>query len=367
MGQSELKSTPLDRQHRDSGGKMVEFAGYSMPVHYRLGVKAEHLHTRSKVGLFDVSHMGQVRLRGDSADEQLEKLVPGDIQSLRIGKMRYTVFTNEKGGVLDDLIVTKADDHLYVVVNAATKIDDICLMEEALDCEIEILEDFALLALQGPHSEIALEKLVPGVKNLGFMEAAQFSLFGTVGMISRSGYTGEDGFEISITVNKVNEFAEKLLSQAEVEFIGLGARDSLRLEAGLCLYGQDLTTKITPVEAGLEWIINKRRRKDGGFPGYDIISRQLETGVKYRRVGILPEGRAPARGGTKLISHDGDKIGEITSGGFGPTLGRPIAMGFIDRRFSDIGSSVLLLIRGNLHPAQITKLPFVHPNYKRQK
>ena len=367
MGQSKLKVTPLDRQHRESGGKMVEFSGYSMPVQYRLGVKSEHLHTRSKAGVFDVSHMGQVRVRGDSVDRQFEKLVPGDIQSLRVGGMRYTVFTNEQGGVLDDLIVTRADEYLYVVVNAATKTDDIRMMKESLDCEIEVLEDFALLALQGPCAEITLEKLVPGVKDLGFMEAAQFSLLGTVSTISRSGYTGEDGFEISITANKAYELAEKLLSQAEVEFIGLGARDSLRLEAGLCLYGHDLTSKVTPVEAGLDWIINKRRRKDGGFPGHDVISRQLEGGVKYRRVGILPEGRAPARGGTELISQDGQKIGEITSGGFGPTLGRPIAMGFIDHGFSHIGSSVLLLIRGNLHPAQVTRLPFVNPNYKRQK
>jgi aminomethyltransferase len=344
---------------------MVPFAGYSMPLQYKAGVKTEHIHTRAKAGLFDVSHMGQFSLKGDSVKLEMESLVPGDIQSLKDGNMRYTVFTNDKGGVLDDLIVTNAGDHIVVVVNAACRGQDIDLMKANLRCDIEELDDYALLALQGPLSHLILDSIAPGVKDLKFMTAGRFSICGVPSFVTRSGYTGEDGYEISIPSNKALEVAEVILSYKDAKLIGLGARDSLRLEAGLCLYGNDLDATISPIEAGLSWVIGKRRREEGGFPGFEIITQQLRNGVRRRRVGIKPNGRAPARERTEIVDIEGIGIGMISSGGFGPTIDAPIAMGYVDNKYSSSGSKVSVVVRGNALPAKVVDLPFIKPNYKR--
>jgi aminomethyltransferase len=365
MTENGLKLSPLDDLHHRYGARMVPFAGYSMPLQYKAGVKKEHVHTRTKAGLFDVSHMGQIRLKGDSIKLKMESLVPSDIQSLKDGNMRYTVFTNDKGGVLDDLIVTNAGDHIFVVVNAACRGRDIDLMRANLRCDIEELDDYALLALQGPLSQLILESIAPGVKDLKFMMAGNFFICGVPSFVTRSGYTGEDGYEISIPANKALEVAEAILSYKDAELIGLGARDSLRLEAGLCLYGNDLDATISPIEAGLSWVIGKRRREDGGFPGYEIITQQLRNGVWRRRVGIKPNGRAPARERTEIVDGNGIGIGAISSGGFSPTIEGPIAMGYINNEYSFSGSKVSVVVRGNALPAKVVDLPFVTPNYKR--
>jgi aminomethyltransferase len=365
MTESGLKLSPLDALHHRYEARMVPFAGYSMPLQYKAGVKTEHIHTRTKAGLFDVSHMGQIRLKGDSIKLKMESLVPGDIQSLKDGNMRYTVFTNDKGGILDDLIVTNAGDHIFVVVNAACRGQDIGLMEANLRCDIEELHDYALLALQGPLSQLILESIAPGVRDLKFMTAGSFSVCGVPSFVTRSGYTGEDGYEISIPSNKALEVAEAILSYKDAELIGLGARDSLRLEAGLCLYGNDLDATISPIEAGLSWVVGKRRREEGGFPGFEIITQQLRNGVRRRRVGIKPNGRAPARERTEIVDVKGIGIGMISSGGFGPTIESPIAMGYVDNKYSSSGSKVSVVVRGNALPAKVVDLPFVTPNYKR--
>ena len=366
MSQIKLEKTPLEMLHKENGAKMVEFAGYNMPLQYRLGIKGEHLHARSKSGLFDVSHMGQVRLRGESVLKDLEKLVPSDLQALEVGRMRYTVFTNEWGGIIDDLIVTRCDGYVLLVLNAAFKEADITLIRKNLNCEIEVMTDSALLALQGPASEKILNEIVPGVKELFFLQAAEFTFAASPIIVTRSGYTGEDGFEVSIPKTKVRKFAEILLSNPDVALVGLGARDALRLEAGLCLYGQDLSQDITPVEASLSWLINKRRRKEGNFPGFEVIKEQLENGVKKCRVGVLPLGKAPARAGSDIIIAGDRKIGSITSGGYSPTLERPIAMGYVEEIFSKTDTEVSLLVRGKYLPAKIVDLPFVSPNYFRK-
>ena len=365
MTEAELKLSPINDLHLNNGARMVPFSGYSMPLQYKLGVKQEHIHTRTKDGIFDVSHMGQIRLNGDGVKKELESLVPGDIQSLSYGEMRYTLFLNKKGGILDDLIVTDAGNHLFAVVNAACRHKDIKFLRDNLRCDIEELEDQALLALQGPVSETVLEMIAPGAADLKFMSSGEFSICGAKCFITRSGYTGEDGFEISMPSKMAEEIAETILRHEETELIGLGARDSLRLEAGLCLYGQDINEITTPVEANLGWTVGKRRRKEGGFPGFEIIIRQLKDGVSSRRYGIRPDGRAPARAGTEIFDLEGKKIGDISSGGFGPTVGAPIAMAYIDSRSIEIGSKVSVLVRDNLLPATIVALPFITPNYKR--
>ena len=365
MTEAEIKLSPINDLHLNYGARMVPFSGYSMPLQYKLGVKQEHIHTRTKAGLFDVSHMGQIRLNGDGVKKELESLVPGDIQSLSDGEMRYTLFLNKKGGILDDLIVTDAGNHLFVVVNAACRHKDIKFLRDNLRCDIEELEDRALLALQGPVSETVLEMIAPGAADLKFMSSGGFSICGAECFITRSGYTGEDGFEISMPSKMAEEIAETILLHKDTELIGLGARDSLRLEAGLCLYGQDINEITTPVEANLGWTVGKRRRKEGGFPGFEIIIRQLKDGVSSRRYGIRPDGRAPARAGTEIFDLEGKKIGDISSGGFGPTVGAPIAMAYIDSRSIEIGSKVSVLVRDNLLPATIVALPFITPNYKR--
>jgi len=366
MSQDEnLKSTPLDALHRELGAKMVAFTGYSMPVHYPAGVLKEHLHTRSKASIFDVSHMGQVRLTGENPAAAIEKLVPGDIQGLAVGKARYTLLTNDSGGIIDDLMVTQAADHLYLVVNAACKDADFAHIENNLGdgYRMEILHDQALIALQGPAAVEVLSRFIPAARHMLFMTAEAFNLGDIPCFVTRSGYTGEDGYEISVPADQVEDLTRLLLGEDEVEMAGLGARDSLRLEAGLCLYGSDIDTATTPIEAGLIWTVNKCRRETGGFPGADIILGQIKDGVSRKRVGILPDGKAPARAHTEIMDSSGEKIGEITSGGFGPSVGGPVAMGYVDIEHAKPDTPVQLKVRNKRLPAKIVKLPFVKQNY----
>jgi len=342
---------------------MVAFAGYEMPVQYPSGIIAEHLHTRAQAGLFDVSHMGQVRLSGAAPDIALETLVPGDLRGLGPGRMRYTLMLNDSGGIIDDLMVTRADEGLLLVVNAACKDTDIAHLRTELGrlVSIEVLDDRALLALQGPAAAAVLARLLPGVAAMPFLSGARIGeLF-----VTRSGYTGEDGFEISIPAGQAAEWADRLLAEPEVSPIGLGARDTLRLEAGLCLYGHDIGEATGPIEAGLAWTIGKRRRAEGGFPGATQILAELAAGPRRRRVGILPDGRAPARDGTVITDPAGNPIGAVTSGGFGPTVGGPIAMGFVAGEFAAPGTALRLVVRDVPRPAQVVKLPFVATRYYR--
>jgi aminomethyltransferase len=356
-----LARTPLHALHLAQGAKMVPFAGYEMPVQYPSGIMAEHLHTRAKAGLFDVSHMGQVRLAANAAGA-LETLVPGDIAGLGAMRQRYTLLLDEKGGILDDLMVTNAGDHLFVVVNASRKEADVAHLRKTLDAEL--LADRALLALQGPAAASVMGRLAPDLLALRFMTAGQARLAGVPCFVTRSGYTGEDGFEISLPADAAEKVATLLLEQPEVMPIGLGARDSLRLEAGLCLYGHDIDETTTPVEADLGWAIGKRRRAEANFPGAATILDQLENGPKRRRVGIQPEGRAPAREGTEIAS-GGERIGAITSGGYGPTIGAPIAMGYVAAPAARAGAALELIVRGTPRPARIAPLPFVPHRYHR--
>ncbi len=366
MAAEPLKRTPLYGLHRSLGAKLVPFAGYEMPVHYPAGILAEHLHTRAAAGLFDVSHMGQVRLLGGPVAADLEKLVPGDIQALKPGRMRYTLFTNEAGGILDDLMVTAMEDHLFLIVNAACKEQDFAHLQRHLGKDrVFPQEDRALLALQGPAAAAVLGRLASGVGSMTFMTSASLRLDGIDCLVSRSGYTGEDGFEISVPAGSAERLATRLLAEAEVKPIGLGARDSLRLEAGLCLYGHDLDEKTTVIEADLAWAYGKRRRAEGGFPGTGILARQLTAGASRKRVGILPDGRAPAREHTEIQDLTGATIGEITSGGFGPSVDGPIAMGYVSAAQAVAGTAVSLLVRGTPRPARVVPLPFVPQRYYR--
>ncbi|API59967.1 glycine cleavage system protein T [Tardibacter chloracetimidivorans] len=373
-----LLRTPLYDLHVASGGRMVPFAGYEMPVQFPPGIMAEHLHARSAAGLFDVSHMGQIILRprsGNTADAALalERLVPVDVLGLGEGRQRYAFFTNEHGGILDDLMIANRGDHLLLVVNAACKAEDEAHLRASLSdsCEVEVLADRALLALQGPQAEAVLGRLDPKAAEMRFMDVADLVLAGIACVVSRSGYTGEDGFEISLPAVDVAVVAEALLADHRVLPIGLGARDSLRLEAGLCLYGADLDTGTTPVEAGLEWAMQKVRRtggaRAGGFPGADAILRQLEEGAARRRVGLRPEGRAPVRGGAALFAavEGGAQIGVVTSGAFGPSIEGPVAMGYVETALSSPGSTVFAELRGKRVPVAVTPLPFVPNRYKR--
>ena len=364
-----LKQTPLDALHRELGGKMVPFAGFDMPVQYEAGILKEHLHTREAAAVFDVSHMGQAFLRGDNVQAALETLVPGELQALKEGRTRYTLLTNEAGGILDDLMVTNRGDYLYLVVNAACKEADFAHIEDRIgaETELEILEDRALIALQGPAAAAVLSRHASGVDTMAFMSAATIDIAGVSGGVScfvtRSGYTGEDGYEISAPAADAEALTRLLLDEAEVAPAGLGARDTLRLEAGLCLYGSDIDTQTTPIEAGLAWAVNKRRREEGGFPGDGIILAQLKDGVTKKRVGIKPEGKAPARAHTPIEDSGGNAIGEITSGGYGPSVGGPIAMGYVDAAFSDPDTPVNLMVRGKALAAKVAKLPFVEQRY----
>jgi len=367
MSAETLFTTPLNALHRELGGKMVEFAGYEMPVQYPAGIMAEHLHTREKAGLFDVSHMGQVKLSGENVAEALETLVPGEIQALKPGRQRYTLFTNEQGGILDDLMVSCFNDHLFLVVNAGCKGQDIEHMRAHLPAgvKLEVMFERALLALQGPAAKIVMGRLGPAGTELTFMGAARVEIGGIWCTVTRSGYTGEDGFEISVDEDKAEKLARLLLDQPEVMPIGLGARDSLRLEAGLCLYGHDIDTSTTPIEADLAWAIGKRRREEGGFPGADIILDQLKNGTARKRVGIRPEGRAPAREHTELTDADGRRIGEITSGGFGPSVGAPVAMGYVETASASEGTEINAMVRGKALPARVASMPFTPHRYHR--
>ncbi|MFQ1698991.1 glycine cleavage system aminomethyltransferase GcvT [Loktanella agnita] len=370
---SDLLETPLHDLHVELGAKMVPFAGYAMPVQYGLGVMKEHLHTREKAGLFDVSHMGQVILRGEDPATALERLIPVDIVGLAENRQRYGFFTNDSGGIMDDLMIANRGDHLFVVVNAACKGADIAHMKANLEPGVTVTEitDRALLALQGPASEAVLAALNPTVAGMAFMDVATVTLNGAECWVSRSGYTGEDGFEISVPAGDAAALARALLAHEDVAPIGLGARDSLRLEAGLCLYGHDIDTDTTPVQAALTWAMQKVRRPGGaracGFPGAAAIASELAKGVARKRVGLLPEGRAPMREGVPIYADaDGDaQIGVITSGGFGPTVGGPVAMGYVASAQAQPGTVLYGELRGKRLPLTVTKLPFTPANFKR--
>ncbi len=381
---SELKKTALHGQHVDLGAKMVPFAGYDMPVQYPLGVKGEHLHTREKAGLFDVSHMGQVFLTPEdknfeTAAKALEKLVPADIQSLEPGQQRYSQFLNEDGGILDDLMISRLGmegyDHvLYLVVNAGCKEADYAHLEKHMpdNVKVSVKDDtLSLIALQGPRAANVLACLAPDVEKLTFMTHTDLELKGTLDApvwahVSRSGYTGEDGYEISAKHEDMVRLVEELLSYDDVEPIGLGARDSLRLEAGLCLYGHDIDTSVSPIEAGLIWSVQKHRRSaDAGYLGAERVESDLADKSTKRLVGIKPDGKAPAREHTEVQDMDGNTIGEITSGGYGPTVDGPVAMGYVARKFFKAGTPVQLLVRGKPRPATVVKLPFAPHNYFR--
>lgn len=367
---SDLLRTPLHDLHLELGARMVPFAGYDMPVQYPAGVMAEHLHTRAHAGLFDVSHMGQVILGGRGAAAGLEALVPVDVQGLGEGRQRYALFTNDAGGILDDLMVANRVDHLFLVVNAARKAHDFAHLSAHLQ-GVEPVTDRALLALQGPEAEAVLERLIPGVAAMRFMDVAVTSWDGAELWISRSGYTGEDGYEISVPEARAVDFARALLADPAVLPIGLGARDSLRLEAGLCLYGHDIDAGTTPSEAGLNWAIQKVRRRggarEGGFPGAERILAEIETGPARLRAGLRPEGRAPIREGTQLFATDGGgaPIGAVTSGGFGPSLGAPMAMAYLPAPFAAPGTQLWAEVRGKRLPARVTPLPFRPSSYRK--
>jgi aminomethyltransferase len=358
---------PLDSWHVARGARMVPFAGYRMPIQYE-GIIAEHRWARESAGLFDVSHMGQLIIAGSEAERGLETLLPADLAILKDGRLRYSLLLTDGGGIVDDLMVTRREDHFYMVVNGATKEGDIEYMTERLPRGVVLdhMKEQALLALQGPRAVEALSRLAPGVEQLGFMTGAPFELGGGSAWISRSGYTGEDGFEISVPAARVAEVAELLASQPEVKPIGLGARDSLRLEAGLPLYGHDLDTDTTPVEADLLFAISKRRRADGGFAGWHRIMAELEQGPVRRRVGLAVEGRQPVREGATVVDEDGDEVGKVTSGGFSPILEAPIAMAYVPAASAEPGSAVRLAQRGRIFEAKVVPMPFVPHRYHRK-
>jgi aminomethyltransferase len=371
MTDTTLLKTPFYDLHVEAGARMVPFAGYDMPVQYPLGIKKEHLHTREKAGLFDVSHMGQVKLKGEHAAQALEALVPVDMIDLPMLKQRYALFTNEQGGVLDDLMVTRVEDGLFLVVNAACKEQDIAHLKANLDdsVAVEVLDDKALLALQGPEAKNVMAKLAPESTSMVFMTAKTLDIGGISCFVTRSGYTGEDGFEISVAKDKAAELAQMLLAEEVVEWIGLGARDSLRLEAGLCLYGHELNTDITPVEASLNWAISKARRPDGiragGYPGADIIGKQMTAGAPRKRIALLPQGKMPVRDGAEIVTEDQTQVGVVTSGGFGPSLNVPIAMALVDAAAAKSDQPLFAIVRGKSIPVDVTSLPFVKQNYYR--
>jgi len=390
--QAPLLETPLAALHSEYGARFTPFAGYSMPLQFRLGVKGEHLHTRSSAGLFDVSHMGQVRLHGPRADQALEALMPSDIVGLAEGRQRYGLLTNGDGGIIDDLMVARpADgrhtdeghtdeghtdegqtDDLFLVINAARKSVDLDHLRANLPpgVALELLEDRALLALQGPSAEMVLSRLQPGVKDLRFMDSLWLNIGDAACIVSRSGYTGEDGFELSVPAERADALARQLLAAPEVEPVGLGARNSLRLEAGLCLYGNDIDMTTTPLEAGLKWAVSPARRpggkRAGGYLGEALIGQQLSTGTwEKQRVGLLGEGRAPVRDGAPLIDDSGTRIGSVTSGVFGPSVDGPVAMGYVQTQYAAPGTTVRAEVRGKALPMTVTRMPFFTPGYKR--
>ncbi|OCW56871.1 glycine cleavage system aminomethyltransferase GcvT [Hoeflea olei] len=375
---ADLLKTPLHSLHLELGARMAGFAGYDMPIQYPMGVMKEHLHTRTEAGLFDVSHMGQILIRAKSGDVRdaalaLERLTPVDVAGLKPGRQRYGMFTNDKGGLEDDFMVANRGDHLYLVVNAACKHADLARLKAALSdsCEIEPQFDRGLLALQGPEAESVLAAYAAEAEDMLFMDVAEFDIAGVQAVVSRSGYTGEDGYEISLPADETERVARLLLSDDRLAPIGLGARDSLRLEAGLCLYGHDIDATTSPVEANLKWAIQKVRRtggeRAGGFPGADRILPEFETGTARLRVGLQPTGKAPVRAGAALYEHEtgGEVIGTVTSGGFGPSAGAPVAMGYVPARLSSTGTTLYADVRGKRLEMAVTALPFVASTYKR--
>jgi aminomethyltransferase len=361
-----LRRTPLHPLHVEAGARLVDFAGWELPVHFD-GVIAEHTWCRSSAALFDVSHMGVIELHGPDRAGALEALVPSSIDGLGEGRQRYTVLTNDGGGVLDDLMVTDRGDHLTLVVNAARRDVDLAHLRAGLAGDVEATPrpDLALLALQGPAAAAVLARHDPAVAGLEFLQAAPATVAGVGVVVSRSGYTGEDGFELVVSGERAVDVARALLGDDAVRPAGLGARDTLRLEAGLCLYGQDLDQTTTPVEAGLGWIVHKRRREGGGFRGARVILAQLAAGPPRRRVGLRPHGRRPVRQGTPLLTSDGDRAGAVTSGGFGPTVGHPVAMGYVPAALADPGTRLVADLRGTEVPVTVVPLPFVPHRYHR--
>lgn len=364
----ELLKLPLDAWHRARGGRMVPFAGYEMPVQYE-GIMAEHLWVRENAGLFDVSHMGQLFMSGPGLDEALEALIPADVKGVKLDGQKYSLLLAENGGILDDLMLTRWEGGIYMVVNGACKWDDIAHLREHLPDEIDInhMDEHALLALQGPKAVDALSRVVPGVEGLVFMRGGRFEWNGTGLWISRSGYTGEDGFEISVGADKAAALADALTAQAEVKPIGLGARDSLRLEADLPLYGHDLDSETTPIMAALNFAVaSKRRREEANFPGAARILKEREEGPIQRRVGLIVEGRQPVREGALVLDDEGNEVGRVTSGGFAPTVQRPIAMAYVPVAMAEVGTRVTLSQRGKIHHGEVVPMPFVPHRYVRE-
>ena len=367
-----IRTTPLHQMHLDAGAKMVPFAGYDMPVSYPLGIKKEHNHTREKAGLFDVSHMGQIRLSGVNAKKALESIVPVDIIDLPLMKLRYALFTNKSGGVMDDLMVTNlGDEDLFLVVNAGCKNADFAHLQSTIgnDCKVEFLEDVALLALQGPLAHKVLSEIAPSISEMIFMTAKQVVINGIECLITRSGYTGEDGFEISLAAKDSEELAKLLLSNIEVEWVGLGARDSLRLEAGLSLYGHELDIHHSPVESSLGWALSKVRRtggeREGNYLGFETIMKHINEGSESKVVGLQPQGRMPVRDGAMIEDELGNNVGKVTSGGFGPSINRPIAIARLKKSYIEKNSKLFALVRDKKIAVEIVSLPFVKQNYYR--
>jgi aminomethyltransferase len=366
-----LAQTPLNALHRELGARMVGFAGYDMPVSYPAGILTEHRHTRTAAGLFDVSHMGQIRVSGPDAAAALESLLPIDVIGLPVGKQRYGFFVNSAGGILDDLMLTRRADDYLLVVNASNKAADLTLLQTSIAhrCLVQALPERALLALQGPQAAAVLARLNPAVSRLSFMSGAAFTLAGLDCYATRSGYTGEDGYEISVPADSAEALARELLKHPEVQPIGLGARDTLRLEAGLCLHGNDIDAATTPVEAGLTWAIQKVRRpggeRAGGYPGADAIGSQISQGAAQRRVGLLGLERVPVRGGTRLTDAHGHAIGQVTSGTISPLLGEPIAMAYVSANHAVMNGEVYADVRGKRQPMKVVPLPFVPHRYAR--
>jgi len=363
----DIQKTALYDYHKSLGAKFVPFAGYEMPVQYATGIVDEHKLTRTNAGMFDVSHMGQLSLQGnENLATELEKIIPTDLKKIKLNQSKYSFLTNEKGGIHDDLIVTKVEKGFNIILNAACKNNDFKIINSWLEnkFKIKLHKDLSLIALQGPKSSQILEEIIAGVSSLKFMNGNKFSYNGKDVYITRSGYTGEDGFEISISNELVEDLAKKLISQ-NVKPIGLGARDTLRLEAGLCLYGHDINESTSPIEANLKWAISKRRREEGGFVGYNKIKSDLNGSLSRLRVGVKPEGKIIAREGVKIFSEDGKEIGSITSGTFGPSVNGPIAMGYVKLNFSKSGTKVFLEVRGKKHEAKISELPFYKKSYVR--
>ncbi len=360
-----IQKTALYDFHKNLGAKFVPFAGYEMPIQYKDGIIKEHICTRESCGFFDVSHMGQLFIsNNEDLEKNLEKIIPLDFKEIKINQSKYSFLINEKGGVIDDLIITRVKKGFNIILNAACKENDIKEISKCLNStnKFELRQDLSLIALQGPKSEEILETIIKDVKKLKFMNGENFTFNNQLIYVTRSGYTGEDGFEISIP-NKIVENLTQLLSSKGAKPIGLGARDTLRLEAGLCLYGNELNQDINPVQANLKWAISKKRRQEGGFNGWEKIKKELENGVSKIRVGIKPSGKIIAREGTKIFSQSGDEIGFVTSGTFGPSVKSPVAMGYIKSKFSEINSKILLEVRGKKHEAVITKLPFYKKSY----